>query len=316
LPVGSDREKEALRRVLDLCAEEYAQRTLTAQELKTLSAGQESADAPETALALEDVPRTDETPNEFERFVMTPPDFTQLPPTDQVTRASVCWISSGGIARRYEAMPGKDWVETNVVELYNSGMPQDISEEEWVRRLYQREKQVQVGKSTIGYRNLQRIPPEKRPFELRTPRVQDICSKRAFDSRLKAWRIKLHQYGDGMLQIPEERNRSRSPRGEAFTGQQGKKPRRRGGRKLRERQAGPTTAASDPAATEAAEEGVEDAAPEAAAGEAAAGEAAAAPEAATDARSAADAPDAALDAASISGAKSGPLQQEAEVAAE
>ena len=34
LPVGSEAEKEALRRVLDLCAEEYAQRTLTAQELR------------------------------------------------------------------------------------------------------------------------------------------------------------------------------------------------------------------------------------------------------------------------------------------
>ena len=247
LPAESQAEAAELRRVLDLCAEQYAQRTLTAQELKVLSAGRESADAPKTSLAQEGVPRTDQTPNEFERFVVSPPEFTQLPPIDQVTRASVCWISSGGIARRYEAMPGKDWVETNVVELYNSGMPQDISEEEWVRRLYQREKQVQVGKSTIGYRNLQRIPPEKRPFELRTPRVQDICSKRAFDSRLKAWRIKLHQYGDGMLQIPEERNRSRSPRGEAFTGQQ---------------PAGAPAAGSDPAATEAVEEGVEDAAPE------------------------------------------------------
>ena len=267
LPVGSEVEKEALRRVLDLCAEEYAQRTLTAQELKVLSAGQESADAPKTSLAQEGVPRTDQTPNEFERFVVSPPEFTQLPPIDQVTRASVCWISSGGIARRYEAMPGKDWVLTTTAELYAPGMPQDISEEEWVHRFYQREKQVQVGKNTIGYRNLQRIPPEKRPSDVHTPRVQEICSKRVFDNRVRVWRIKLHQFS------PEERNRSRSPRGEAFTGQQGKKPRRRGGRKLRERQAGPTTAASDPAATEAAEEGVEDGAPEAAAGEAAAGEA-------------------------------------------
>merc|ERR1719389_318102 len=161
---------------------------------------------------------------------MSPPEFSQLPPMDQVTKKSVCWISSGGIAKRYEASPGNEWAPTTSVELYKPGMPQDISEEEWVRRLHQREKQVQVGKSTIGYRNLQRIPPEKRPMELRTPRVQDICSKRAFDSRLKSWRIKLHQYGDGMLQIPDERNRSRSPRGEGFAGYQGKKPRRRGGR--------------------------------------------------------------------------------------
>ena len=41
LPVGSQDEKEALRRVLDLCAEQYAQRTLTAQELKAPSAGQD-----------------------------------------------------------------------------------------------------------------------------------------------------------------------------------------------------------------------------------------------------------------------------------
>ena len=41
LPVGSEAEKEALRRVLDLCAEEYAQRTLTAQELKAPSGVQD-----------------------------------------------------------------------------------------------------------------------------------------------------------------------------------------------------------------------------------------------------------------------------------
>ena len=81
---------------------------------------------------------------------MSPPEFTQLPPADQVTRASVCWIASGGKGRRYEAMPGKDWVLTTTAELYKPGMPHDVTEEEWVHRFYQREKQVQgnAGKKT------------------------------------------------------------------------------------------------------------------------------------------------------------------------
>ena len=141
---------------------------------------------------IEEPPRPEQTPNEFQRFVIVPPELTQLPPLDQVTRASVCWICSEGTVRRYEAMPGKDWVLTTSVEINKPGMPQDISEEEWVRRLNQREKQVQIGKSTTGYRNLQQLPPEERPSDVRSPRVQeDICSssKKAFDTCVREWRV-------------------------------------------------------------------------------------------------------------------------------
>jgi hypothetical protein len=66
------------------------------------------------------------------------------------------------------------------------------------RRLGQRSKQVQYGKSTLGYRlyKLQEVSlsmddSDSRP---RTPREQQKCSKRCWDAQVRDWRVKLHSY--------------------------------------------------------------------------------------------------------------------------
>jgi len=53
-----------------------------------------------------------------------------------------------------------------------------------------------VGKGTRGYQEyLLRIPKDQRaPRDPVTPRVAEQCSKRAFDGRLKQWRILLHAF--------------------------------------------------------------------------------------------------------------------------
>lgn len=70
------------------------------------------------------------------------------------------------------------------------------------RRIYQRLKQIGIGKETIGYRNYIRcIPHHERdhcPCEdlPRTPRVTDGSSKRVWDLQLRQWRRKLHRWDE------------------------------------------------------------------------------------------------------------------------
>lgn len=69
-------------------------------------------------------------------------------------------------------------------------------EQEWARRFSQREKQLLVGKGTRGYRRFLRDIPKgsRKSGDPATPRVAEQCSKRAFDGRLKQWRILLHAF--------------------------------------------------------------------------------------------------------------------------
>jgi hypothetical protein len=64
-------------------------------------------------------------------------------------------------------------------------------------RLSQRQKQVDLGKNTLGYQNYaEKIPRQVRqrfnPIHPLTPDIKDGCSKRCFDGKIKAWRRALH----------------------------------------------------------------------------------------------------------------------------
>jgi len=117
-----------------------------------------------------------------------------LPSLENLTGSVVCWTVQNWIARRYEANPlSKEWVETESVQLE----PGDVGmEQEWARRFSQREKQLLVGKGTRGYRRFLRDIPklQRKSGDPSTPRVAEQCSKRAFDGRLKQWRILLHAF--------------------------------------------------------------------------------------------------------------------------
>ena len=65
------------------------------------------------------------------------------------------------------------------------------------RRLGQRGKQIQYGKSTLGYRlcRIQSATDDEAPADLpRTPREGQKCSKRCWDAQVREWRVKLHSY--------------------------------------------------------------------------------------------------------------------------
>eukprot|EP00667_Euglena_gracilis_P011766 EG_transcript_12046 len=66
------------------------------------------------------------------------------------------------------------------------------------RRLAQRQKQIEYGKVTHGYKCYIRVrPKEKRgKREPHTPVITQKCSKRSWDGQVKKWRKQLHKYDD------------------------------------------------------------------------------------------------------------------------
>lgn len=78
----------------------------------------------------------------------------------------------------------------------------DASVERDEHRVKQRDKQIMFGKVTEGYRNYTAVVPkedrqtgnENHPV---TPRVNQVCSKRAWDNQIGAWRRALHLWDLG-----------------------------------------------------------------------------------------------------------------------
>jgi hypothetical protein len=106
----------------------------------------------------------------------------------------VSWTVKDWVAVRTARESGEEsWAVTETVPLAKTA---DASQEEWERRFCQREKQVMVGKGTRGYQEyVKMIPKDQRTArDPATPRVAEQCSKRAFDGRLKQWRILLHAF--------------------------------------------------------------------------------------------------------------------------
>ena len=69
--------------------------------------------------------------------------------------------------------------------------------EEDPRRLAQRQKQIDIGKNSLGYQNYRATVdrearhPKKHPA---TPDVHQVTSKRAFDGQVRKWRRMLHDW--------------------------------------------------------------------------------------------------------------------------
>jgi len=64
------------------------------------------------------------------------------------------------------------------------------------KRLESRQKQIDIGKNTPGYKNYIRlIKKEQRSYsEPQTPDKYQICSKRSWDGQIRVWRRLLHHY--------------------------------------------------------------------------------------------------------------------------
>jgi len=64
------------------------------------------------------------------------------------------------------------------------------------RRLAARQKQIDIGLNTVGYKCfLEMVPVEKRTREHpRIPDTNQVCSKRSWDGQVRKWRRQLHDY--------------------------------------------------------------------------------------------------------------------------
>jgi len=64
------------------------------------------------------------------------------------------------------------------------------------RRLETRQKQIDIGKNTIGYQNyLNTVPKlQRKRGEPQTPNKYQVCSKRSWDGQIRKWRRLLHKY--------------------------------------------------------------------------------------------------------------------------
>jgi hypothetical protein len=76
--------------------------------------------------------------------------------------------------------------------LLGYSIPREISP----KRLESRQKQIDIGKNTPGYKNyVQVIKKEKRKYyDPHTPDKYQICSKRSWDGQIRVWRRLLHLY--------------------------------------------------------------------------------------------------------------------------
>jgi len=70
------------------------------------------------------------------------------------------------------------------------------SKEDDGHRLQQREKQIEFGKNTDGYKRYREDVPKKRRTrdEPQTPDKYQKCSKRSWDGQIRKWRRLLHKY--------------------------------------------------------------------------------------------------------------------------
>ncbi|ODN01132.1 Histone RNA hairpin-binding protein [Orchesella cincta] len=64
--------------------------------------------------------------------------------------------------------------------------------------LLRRQKQIDYGKSTVGYHNyLDAVPKAKRSIKQpETPDKFQVCSRRSWDGQIKIWRLLLHSWDE------------------------------------------------------------------------------------------------------------------------
>ncbi|EGC36948.1 hypothetical protein DICPUDRAFT_94190 [Dictyostelium purpureum] len=74
------------------------------------------------------------------------------------------------------------------------------------KRLAARQRQIDIGKMTAGYKNyIATVPKSKRkPTDPKTPNKNQVCSKRSWDGQVKKWRRLLHQYDPTPIPFNEE----------------------------------------------------------------------------------------------------------------
>eukprot|EP00758_Cryptobia_borreli_P011467 Tbor_TRINITY_DN5661_c0_g1::TRINITY_DN5661_c0_g1_i1::g.9074::m.9074 len=76
--------------------------------------------------------------------------------------------------------------------------PKPLEGDAFDRRVVQRERQVRLGKRTLGFRVVERLQERMEPVnpEAFPPKVTQHCSKRSWDGQMRRWRQILHTYDE------------------------------------------------------------------------------------------------------------------------
>jgi len=72
------------------------------------------------------------------------------------------------------------------------------------RRLAARQKQIDIGVNTPGYRRYLEEVDERKKGDPKTPDKYQVCSKRSWDGQVRKWRRQLHQYDPDEILLDDD----------------------------------------------------------------------------------------------------------------
>jgi len=72
------------------------------------------------------------------------------------------------------------------------------------RRLAARQKQIDIGTSTTGYKRYLETVTQRKKGDPKTPDKYQVCSKRSWDGQVRKWRRQLHQYDPDEIILDDE----------------------------------------------------------------------------------------------------------------
>lgn len=118
---------------------------------------------------------------------------TQSPPALRPkSRSSVSCVAVHGEAYGSPCYRHRQGMRRDELERLREQEPPEVKE----RRLAARQRQIDFGVDTEGYRNLCRLVPESKrsPLDPAIPNKCQNCSKRSWDGQIRKWRRLLHLY--------------------------------------------------------------------------------------------------------------------------
>lgn len=123
---------------------------------------------------------------------------------DMFTLAEFCVTSDSGsdsAKRRSQLISGSDGISTSSSSIASSDNEFDVEKPKMYETdqivLNRRQKQIDYGKNTKAYKNyIKAVPKDKRVAgkDIFTPKKRVIYSRRSWDSQIKIWRKRLHEY--------------------------------------------------------------------------------------------------------------------------
>lgn len=110
--------------------------------------------------------------------------------------ANTIQYATTAVQKKPNKPPRKTFKFTKLVDTPETITLSEARETPWKERINSRNKQIALGKATLGYRNYVAFVPvkDRKDRDPRTPNVYDRLSKKQFDDRIYVWKMALHAY--------------------------------------------------------------------------------------------------------------------------